>query len=522
MLKFLKERPMLLAAIVTSVISVVALYSEVALFILALVILGIIFYLIYKRICGELIIAAILVLAVTVSGYLTIGKVKTFESYNNVLVSGEFVVAEKPQNHGEYYSVVLETINSDTLTKGEKLRVNYYSENLEFSTKIKATVSLSEIKGKSYRNSNYSQGVFIKGYIKNCEHTGEVDYILSAVGSVRKYIKNKIFKNYKGEEAATVMALVAGDKAYFTDEFYGNVKSAGVAHVMVVSGMHLSIIVSMFLYIINKFFYNRFLKALIIVFVTISVMAICGFTMSILRAGITYFLVALALILNRENTSENTLGLAVCLIYLANPFAIFSVAFQLSVLSTFAILVVSIPIINFLSEREIIRNKMLLSVISSTIVSVSTLIFTAPITIYFFGYISCVSIITNLLISTATSGAMIFCILGFCFPFLAVPLFKISELLVTYINAVINYFGALDFATVDTPKFIIIIPILLIIVILLGLVACKLRYDMVKLKEMEIKHIAEGGNGEYARYFGTNFKKRNKKGSKKYIHIIRR
>ena len=93
------------------------------------------------------------------------------------------------------------------------------------------------------------------------------------------------------------------------------------------------------------------------VFVTISVMAICGFTMSILRAGITYFLMALALLLNRENTSENTLGFAVCLIYLANPFAVFSLSFQLSVLSTFAILVVAIPVIDTLREQKIIKNK---------------------------------------------------------------------------------------------------------------------------------------------------------------------
>ncbi len=522
MLRFLKDRPMLFSPIIVSVISVVALYSEMALFVLALTILGTIFYLIYKRTRGELIFAALLVLAVTVSGYLSAGKAKTFESYNNNLIDGVFVVTGEPQNHGEYYSAVLETIESDSLNKGEKIQVSYNSENLKYSEKIKANISLSGIEGKLYKNNNYSQGIFLKGYIKNLEHKGENDAVLSVVGNIRKYIKNVVFKNYKADEASTIMALVAGDKSYFTEEFYNNVKCAGVAHIMVVSGMHLSIIISMFLYIINKFLYNRYLKALIIVFATISVMAICGFTMSILRAGITYFLMALALVLNRENTSENTLGLAVCLIYLANPFAIFSLSFQLSVLSTFAILVVSIPVIEYLREHKIIKNKILLAVTSSVIVSISALLFTAPITIYNFGYISTVSVITNLLISEITSFAIIFCILGFIFSFLAVPFFKISELIVTYINTVINYFGTLPFATVNTPKFTIIIPILLIIVVLLALVACKLRYDMVKLKEMEIKRSVEGGNGEYARDFGTDFKKRNKKGSKKHIHIIRR
>jgi hypothetical protein len=100
--------------------------------------------------------------------------------------------------------------------------------------------------------------------------------------------------------------------------------------------------------------------------------------------------------------------------------------------------------------------------------------------------------------------------------------FFLSEVIVTYINAVISYFGSLSFATVNAPRFTIIFPILLIIVAFVILVACKVRGDMVKLKEVEAKLILEGGNGEYATDFGTDFKKRSKKSSKKYIHFIRR
>ena len=459
MLNFLKERPMLLSAIIASVISVIAMYSEMAVFVLALFGLGVVFYLIYKKVRGELIFSALLILAITVSGYFTSAKASNFENYNKVSCEGLFVVCEKPQNHGEYFSTVLETIESDVLNKGEKIAVTYNNETLNFPQKIKATLSLSGMDGKTYKNSNYSNGVFIKGYIKACENTAENDDVLAAVNGIRKYIKNIVFENYEAGESATVMALLTGDKSYFTNEFYGNVKSAGVAHVMVVSGLHLSIIVSMFLYIINRFFYNRYLKALIMVFATISVMAICGFTMSILRAGITYFLMALALLLNRENTSENTLGLAVCVIYLVNPFAVFSLSFQLSVLSTFAILVVSVPVIRFVNERKIIKNKLLVTAFSSVVISLSSLIFTAPVVIYQFGYISCASVITNLLITGVVSFAIIFCILGFIFPFLAVVFFNLSQLIVSYINSVINYFGSLPFATVDTPRFTIILPI---------------------------------------------------------------
>ncbi len=506
MLNFLKNRPLLCAALISSVISVFCLRSEVTLFIFAIIILIVIFIMVYKKVKSELVFAMLLVLAVTVSGFLTTSKIHKLEEYDDFLCCGEFTVASKPINHGEIYSVILETDKSNILNKGDKITVNYSETTLKFSERIKAEIKLSKYGDNQSENSFYAESEFIQGNIISAEKTGSGDTVLEAVRAVRRYIKNTIFENYETEEASTVMALVAGDKSYFSPEFDCNVKRAGVAHVMVVSGMHLSIIVMMLLYICNRFFYNRFLKAIIILFATVAVMAVCGFTMSIMRAGITYLLVALSLLLGRENTGENTLGFAVTLILISNPYAIFSVAFELSVLSTFAILVVAIPIIDSLSER--INSKTVMTLLASVIISVSALLFTAPVSVYYFGYLSTVSIAANLLIGTATSFIMIFCILGFIFPFL---FFDISELLTTYINSVINYFGALSFSVVEVPRSSIIYIVILIIVVLLILVACKVRQDMVKLKEARIRRTIEGGNGKYAADFGTEIKRRSKK-----------
>ncbi len=521
MLDFLKNRPMLLAAVISSVISVTILQSEVALFILSLIILGIIFWLIYKRVKPELIFATILILAVTVSGFLTTVKAHYLEKYDKLLCKGEFIVVSEPVNHGIFYSVILETAESDILKSGEKIGVSYSNAVLEYSERINAQIKLSKYGEGQRKNSFYAEGEFLSGYLKSVEKNGQYDQVLFAVKKVREYIKTTVFKNFKPEEAATVMALVAGDKSYFSERFYSNVKSAGVAHVMVVSGMHLSVIVSMFLYIFKRIFYNRFLKAVCMLFVTIGVMAICGFTMSILRAGITYILVAIALALDRESTGENTLGFAVVLILISNPYTIFSVAFELSVLSTFAILVVSIPITEYINER-LVKNKILMGMISSAVISVSTMMFTAPVAIYYFGYISTVSIITNLLIGTAASFIMIFTIIGLIFPILSELFLFIAEMITSYVNGVINYFGELPFSTKECKKWTMIFPIFLIITVLSGLVACKINKNMLKLKEISEVRIKEGGNGKYAADFGAGIKERDKKSDQEYIHIIRK
>ena len=105
-----------------------------------------------------------------------------------------------------------------------------------------------------YKINSYSQKIYLKGSVKNIVKTNKRDFALKCIASLRKYIRQKIFKNYGFSEASTILALVTGDKSYFTDEFYTNVKSVGVAHVMVVSGMHLSIIVTFLLFFTKRLF----------------------------------------------------------------------------------------------------------------------------------------------------------------------------------------------------------------------------------------------------------------------------
>lgn len=488
---FLKKRPMLLSAVFSCVISAIGMYAEMALFVICPVILGVIFVFAYKFKKGELIFAVFCILAVAVSAFLTTVKIENTRDYERTNCNGEFIVIEEPTDHGEYYSVTLETVKSDALFKGDKVSVVYYEGKLEFSQRIKAELSVSSLDSYKFKNSYYSEKIFLNGYIKEFIDIGENDEVLAVVGRVRKYIKSKIFKYYDFRKGATMMALVTGDKGYFTDDFYNNVKSAGVAHIMVVSGMHLSVMVALFLFLSNKFFYNRYLKAITIFVVTVVLTAICGFTMSILRAGITYLLLAIALIINRESTPENTLGCAVTVILFSNPFAIFNIAFQLSVLSTFAILVVALPIAEYVSKNGIIKSKILLSLFSAVLISITALIFTAPVTVYFFEYLSNVSVATNLLVGTPSSAAMILCVLGFLFPFAESLLFYLSEIIVSYINSVINYFGSLPFVITVLPKYTAFIFLAVIIIVLWILLACKKRKSMLKLKAIREKKSKE-------------------------------
>lgn len=493
MIDFLCKRPMLLCAGISSVACVAAYYCQNVLYAIGIIIIIAVFIMIYRQTSGAVIFAFVFAFVLVLSCVFKVAKTENLQSFAGNTCKGVFTVIEEPEYNGDYYRTVVEVEKSDVLKKGTKISVTYDDASLKLSHKTVALVSLKSFEKLSdiTKRSYYSEGIYLYGNMTDIEVTDNTDFILEKLGVFREYIKSKILKNYSFAEASTVLALITGDRSYFTDRFYSNVKCAGVAHVMVVSGMHLSVIVSLFLHFTKKFFYNGYLKALITFGAVILVAAVCGFTMSIMRAGVTYILICISLLINRTNTPSNTLGAAVSLILLNNPFAILSVAFQLSVLSTFGILVIALPVSEYLELK--IKFKFVHNIITLCLLSVSATVMTAPITIYIFGYISNVSLITNLLISSAVTAAMVLCILGLLFPFFENVFFFLSSAVVKYVNAVINYFGELPYAVTYTPQFTAFLAAGVIIIVFWVLLACKRRIDMLKLKEIRSKKIKEGG-----------------------------
>ena len=131
--------------------------------------------------------------------------------------------------------------------------------------------------------------------------------------------------------------------------------------------------------------------------------------------------------------------------------------------------------------------------LSTSLISISATILTAPVVIYYFGYLSNVALITNLLICTPAEIAICLAILGLLIMPIERFFFALSEIIIKYINAVINYFGTLKFSVTVLPRWTAFIAIVLVIILLFGLLACKKRINMLKLMEIHNKKIKEGG-----------------------------
>ena len=467
MADYLKKRPMLFCAIVSAALCIAGFYSQSAVFFCGIALIILFFLALYFRRPAEIIVT--LILAVTaVSILLTSINAADLSKLNGDTVKGEFTVVSEPEDHGTYTSEVLEVCKCGRLKKGTQKR------------------------------AYYADGIFLRGSLKNIKvENGNDDPVLHIIGNIRKYIKNTLFSNMEYDEAATVAAITIGDRSYFSDEFYSNIKKAGVSHVMVVSGMHLSVIVGLTAFFIKKHFYNKYLRALVMFATVLFMAAVCGFTKSILRAGFCSLFVAASILSERDNTAENSLGGAAALLFIISPFTIFSVSFQLSFLSTLGIVSVAMPCLDFIKERKLLKTGAAYAFASAIFVTLSATLFTLPVSIYTFGYISNVSVFTNLLIDAVAGIALqisaVGLLAGLCFPHISRLLFIAAELAADYINRIINLFGSLPFATSEMGTGEFYASLLLVAAVIAALLAFKKHLYKLRLDEIYRKIASERG-----------------------------
>ncbi len=496
MIDYLKRRPMLLCGLCASALCIVGFYSRTAIFFLGLALIFLFFFLIQNRVNQVYAFIIFMLVMTSVSTLMTYNKIDKISGSDGDTVTGSFTVVENPVNHGSYYSSVIKALDCDGLESGTRIMVFGNVGGFEYGDKIIAAVKLSKINGK-YRASDYSEKIYLTGNMDSVTvYSGEGGFVISRVNKLRRYIVDTLFSNMDYKEAATLIALTVGDRSYLSDGFYANLKAAGVSHLMVVSGMHLAIIVSLVSNLIEKIIYNRYLKAITVLLTVLFMSALCGFTKSIVRAGLCYIIYAASIVLERDNTPENTLGAAVTLILTAEPFAILSVSFQLSVLATLGITAVALPVTKHLKEKYT-GDSLVFSAAELAIVTLSALLFTFPATVWYFGYISTVAVAANLLVSYAVTLSLYFAAAGlvFCYVFpLGGQILLVADSLVTkYVNFVINTLGSLPLAALRLGDYSFIFALLLLFSVIFVLFACKRRQDMLKLKEMHAKIISEGG-----------------------------
>lgn len=190
-----------------------------------------------------------------------------------------------------------------------------------------------------------------------------------------------------------VAALILGSRDLVDKDTRWQYSNAGVAHILALSGLHVGILSVIIWWFLMPLDYLRLKKLrLAITIAGIAAFDIfTGMSPSVMRASIMIAFVLVAHILYRKSLPVNALLSSALFILVFDPNALFSVGFQLSFITVFAILLFS-P--QPKSGKNWASQAMKSTLITSTIAMASTLVLTA----YYFHSISTLSILSNLLI----------------------------------------------------------------------------------------------------------------------------
>ncbi len=197
------------------------------------------------------------------------------------------------------------------------------------------------------------------------------------------------------EAMATVSAVGVGRKELLTSSIKGGYTKTGTAHILALSGLHIGIIlliVRFFLFPLPILSRGHLIADTLAIIVAWIFAMMVGAGDSVLRATWMFSLLQFSHIISRNYSSFNSLMFASAAILLFDPLALYDPGFQLSVVAVAAIITLGVP----LSMMVKTRNRLLNYAAKSVIVSIVAQIGTAPLVLYYFGYIALISPIATL------------------------------------------------------------------------------------------------------------------------------
>ena len=245
---------------------------------------------------------------------------------------------------------------------------------------------------------------------------------------------------------------------YETDTAF---KISGIRHIVAVSGLHVSMLYSLICTLTGR---KRFLSALAGIPVLLLFAAVAGFTPSVNRACVMVCLMMLSQLFDREYDPATALSFAVLVMLMFNPMAVTSVSLQLSSLCVAGILLFQKRISSWLQsklpKRKGIPGKLQGLFCGSISVTVSSMSLVTPLSAAYFGTVSLVSILTNLLtlwaVSLVFSGMAAVCLLYLISPALSAALAGILSWPIRYVLVTAKILSSVPLAAVYTGSLFVV------------------------------------------------------------------
>ncbi|MDP4120244.1 MAG: ComEC/Rec2 family competence protein [Bacillota bacterium] len=399
------------------------------------------------------------------------------EPVHNALQNKDAVICgtllDAPKNNTKSYTYQLKTKsinikNENNVPQSVKITaVSSKAIDANVGDSIKCSVHFYGDSGSSYDNYNLSKGIYCNSYIvfdssvyvQKAESKPVYGYFVD----LRERLMNSIDSMLPTPSSLLCKGILLGDKQDLPDDIAENFNDLGIAHAIVVSGMHMIIITSILVSIFKLLTKKRHFYCALTILGVLGFMAVTGFTTSVMRCGILAVVSLFGYIIYRRPDPLNSIGFAAILLTCTNPLAVYDFGMLLSFSAAIGIALWAGKLENVMSEKTAFIKakhiqKLKFSVISIVSVTSAALIATTPIYILVFKQFPLLVIIANLLVIPVVELILVFIILASVLfncgvlSFLCYPFALFAGVLSKYIIWITNFLANLPFAYVHTSR----------------------------------------------------------------------
>ncbi len=202
-------------------------------------------------------------------------------------------------------------------------------------------------------------------------------------------------------------AELTGDKSLLPESDYVAMQETGLAHIFAVSGLHCAFLVTLLSLLIPPT-HRRTLCAVASA-VLVFYMLLTGLSPSVARACVMQLFLLSAPLFRRGSDPLTSLAAALTVILLVNPYAVGSVSLQLSFAATLGMVLLSGRLYKSFTAWYRGRNRAVRAALSflaaNLAATLGALVFTAPLTAYYFNILSLVAPLAGLLAVPAAGYA---------------------------------------------------------------------------------------------------------------------
>lgn len=249
------------------------------------------------------------------------------------------------------------------------------------------------------------------GIAYSIKKVGENNNFKDIFAYTRRILTHRITEKMGNIAGGIASALITGDKSSIPTEIRDSFINSGTAHILAISGLHMSIVAALLFgiflkiwqYISNFFTYIRpkVYAALFTIPLTFIYLALSGFSPSATRAFIMTTIFLLGVIFNRNAISLRSVSFAAFIILLFDSASLFLVSFQLS----FCAVVALISFYESFQEKfstlrlkyEGIYGKFKFYIIASICSTVIATLATMPVSVATFNRLSLSGIMGNII-----------------------------------------------------------------------------------------------------------------------------